>query len=56
MVGVRQILGVLGVCSTTDVLDDGHVVLAAEPDRELMWLSTAMRKKAGYRTCAFTDN
>jgi hypothetical protein len=55
MVGIRQVLGVLGVCSPTDLLDDGHLVLAAESDRELMWPGTAMRKKAGYRTCAFTD-
>jgi hypothetical protein len=56
MVGVRQVLGILGVCSTTDLLDDGHMVLAAEPDKELMWFATAMWEKAGYRLCAFTDN
>jgi hypothetical protein len=49
-------VGVLGVCSTTDLLDDSYLVLAAESDRELMWLDTAMWKKAGYRTCAFTDS
>jgi hypothetical protein len=56
MVGVRQVLGILGACSTTDLLDDGYVVLAAESDRELKWLTTAMWEKAGYRTCAFTDS
>lgn len=56
MVGVRQVLGVLGVCNTTDLLDDGHVVLAAEPDRGLMWLATAMWDKTGYRLRAFADD
>jgi hypothetical protein len=33
------------VCDTADVLDDGHMVLAAEPDRELMWLAAAIERR-----------
>jgi hypothetical protein len=53
MVNVRQVLGVLGVCSATNLLDDGHLVLAAESDRELMWLTIAMWKKERYYICSF---
>jgi hypothetical protein len=42
MVGVRKVLGILGVCSTTDLLNDDYLVLAAESDRELMWFGTTM--------------
>jgi hypothetical protein len=35
MVGIRQVLGVLGMCGTTDLRHNGHLVLAAKADEEL---------------------
>jgi hypothetical protein len=44
------------MCSTADLLDNGHLELAAKADGELMWLATAIWEKAGYHPCAFTEN
>jgi hypothetical protein len=41
MVSIQQVLGVLGVCSTTNLLDNGDLALATESDREMTWLATA---------------
>lgn len=56
MVSIRGVLGVLGVCNTTNVLDNGHLVLAAKADRELRSLTIAIWKKIDYYMGFVTDS
>jgi hypothetical protein len=37
VVGVRQVLGVLGICGAADVLDYVYLVVAAEMELEVRW-------------------